>query len=204
MLVVVSPTATFPQVVGSNIRQHREDLGWTQERLAAECQRLGLVRWTRDIQASTESGRRSISLEDAIYIAAALGITITDLLAGTDADPPRQASDDGNWLPARVPVDRVLAVGNSDGTWNNYVDISERFRVTFSQLDAISHQLWGRDYGTERLSRLVKEADPGVKPRVVAARRATAVRAMYQEIANYLEVHGVPPAATESKQEDQS
>ena len=67
--------------VGQRIRAIRETLGWTQGELAARLQR------TQTAVSYWESGRRSLSLDDLVDVARALGVASSELLP--DA-PPRQ------------------------------------------------------------------------------------------------------------------
>lgn len=73
---------TLGQVIGENLKRHREAMRWTQHEMARHLQRSGL-NWARGQVAAVEAGNReSVSFEAMVVLAAALGVGVPDLLAG--------------------------------------------------------------------------------------------------------------------------
>jgi ribosome-binding protein aMBF1 (putative translation factor) len=64
---------------GPNVRKYRDQLGLSQEELAAKCQRMG---WDigRGVIAKIETGTRCVDDIELVKLAKALGITILDLI----------------------------------------------------------------------------------------------------------------------------
>ena len=73
----MSEQKTAPSTVGGRIRKAREDLGWTQERLAAE------AKISKSFISDVERGERDISAGYLLKIANALGASLNYLLRGT-------------------------------------------------------------------------------------------------------------------------
>ncbi|WP_155368178.1 WD40 domain-containing protein [Catellatospora vulcania] len=70
------------RTVGSRIRQLRHERGWSAQKLADECARLGMSSLTRGTIAKIESGSRAkVPLDEVVILARALGITPDELLA---------------------------------------------------------------------------------------------------------------------------
>jgi transcriptional regulator with XRE-family HTH domain len=67
-------------IAGANVRRLREAKGWTQDALAMQTRRAGLL-WTGSVIAAVESGRRAINLDELILLALALGLPVGELLA---------------------------------------------------------------------------------------------------------------------------
>ncbi len=83
---MVTPTPKEPLSAattefGGRVRAQRNELGWSQERLADEC---GL-HWT--YVGQVERGRRNLTLHNILRLAAALGVDPSVLVAGIDAPP---------------------------------------------------------------------------------------------------------------------
>jgi transcriptional regulator with XRE-family HTH domain len=73
---------TLGQVIGENLKRHREGMRWTQHEMARHLQRNGL-NWARGQVAAIEAGNReSVSFEAMVVLAAALGVSLAGLLAG--------------------------------------------------------------------------------------------------------------------------
>lgn len=68
------------------LKEVREGKGWTQQRLAQELQELGDALTQGTIARIETKAIRRISLDDALAIAAALGVSPLHLLAPTDDD----------------------------------------------------------------------------------------------------------------------
>jgi transcriptional regulator with XRE-family HTH domain len=71
-----TPKPSVPMVIGRRIREHREALDLSQERLA---EKAGLH---RTYVGSVERGERNIAGENMVKLAHALGIDPGELLAG--------------------------------------------------------------------------------------------------------------------------
>lgn len=62
--------------VGERIRQRRQELGWTQDQLA---QKAGI---SKSFLSELENGKRSVSANNLLDIARALGVSIDFLMTG--------------------------------------------------------------------------------------------------------------------------
>ncbi len=71
---VPARTHPFLKIVGARVRDRREALGWSQERLAAEAD------LDRTYISGIERGLRNMSLLALLRIARVLGVSLTDLL----------------------------------------------------------------------------------------------------------------------------
>ncbi len=80
-------------VVARNIRAERHRHGWRQRDLA---DRMG---WSVGMVSDTESGQRRIGVEDLPVLCRALGIPLSQLLYGADAED--LAAVDLSWPPRR-------------------------------------------------------------------------------------------------------
>src|SRR5271165_888090 len=76
---------TNPRDIGARIRTAREDLGWTQDQLAAE------VGVSRSAVAQWETGRAGQVTTNLTRIAAVLDVGLDHLMQGTDRRAPPQA-----------------------------------------------------------------------------------------------------------------
>ena len=90
--------------IGSAVRKRRDELGLTQEGLAATCRDLGMG-LTRAEIALIEHGKRNVGVIESLGLAAALGTTLHGLLYGPSVDPLKESSDDdGRPAPKRVDM----------------------------------------------------------------------------------------------------
>lgn len=86
--------------LADRIRALRVGLGWSAQRLADECARMGFPALTRGTIAKIESGaRKSVTAEEIAVLAHVLGVTPTDLLA-SPAWPPNQRNTN---ISGRIP-----------------------------------------------------------------------------------------------------
>ena len=69
---------TPKEKLGANIRMKREELGYSQEKLASVS---GIH---RTYMGSVERGERNISLENIVAISRALGCSVSELLKGVE------------------------------------------------------------------------------------------------------------------------
>lgn len=65
-------------ITGSQIRKLRSQLDLSQEQLSAKCQRVGLD-ISRGTLAKIEAGVRCVSDQEALLLAQALGVSVSDL-----------------------------------------------------------------------------------------------------------------------------
>jgi len=74
--------------LGQRIRDERERLGWSQQRLAQEATDAsgGQIKLARSTLARQEAGEREPGVLEAVYIAQALGVALTALVAPDDDD----------------------------------------------------------------------------------------------------------------------
>jgi transcriptional regulator with XRE-family HTH domain len=70
----------LPALIGTSVARTRAALGLTQEQLAYRLRRHGFTSWTRDVVGALESGRREVSLGDAVVLAAELGLGLPELV----------------------------------------------------------------------------------------------------------------------------
>ncbi len=73
---------TSPQDIGARIRTAREELGWTQDQLAAE------VGVSRSAVAQWETGRAGQVTTNLTRVAATLGVGVEFLMYGRDKHAP--------------------------------------------------------------------------------------------------------------------
>jgi transcriptional regulator with XRE-family HTH domain/proteasome lid subunit RPN8/RPN11 len=71
--------------LGERVRRLRAERGWSAQRLADECARLGQAMLTRGTIAKIESGvRKSVTAEEADVLGRALGVELEALVRGDD------------------------------------------------------------------------------------------------------------------------
>ena len=76
---IFSPSMKHPlNIIGPQVRMLRETAQWTQDQLAARCQRLGLD-ITRETLAKIETAACSVVDHEMIFLALALKIRIEEL-----------------------------------------------------------------------------------------------------------------------------
>ena len=82
---VSSERATMPwdELVGRNLRSHRDRLGWQQEKVASAARDWGLD-WDRSTVAAVERGARSVSLREAVLACRALGLELAQFFDGDE------------------------------------------------------------------------------------------------------------------------
>jgi hypothetical protein len=98
-------SATFGQVIGQNIKAHRNEAGWTQADLAAAMARMGFA-WKRITLAEVEAADRRCGLEELLVLAALFAVPVLALL-----DPGDDIVIDLPKIDARPEVVRQLLVG---------------------------------------------------------------------------------------------
>jgi transcriptional regulator with XRE-family HTH domain len=89
-------------VVARRVREIRKQRGWTAERLAAECARVGASQLTASVIANIESGRRDqqgrrrrdVTVDELLHLAAALDVDMSHLLPSGVGKPYDQAFEE--------------------------------------------------------------------------------------------------------------
>lgn len=71
---------TVAELIGGNISTLRQAIGLTQAELAGAMQAIGFDTWFRQTVAETEAGRRNITIEELVAIAAFLEMPLRALL----------------------------------------------------------------------------------------------------------------------------
>ena len=107
-------TLTMTAIVGANVRQAREDLGWSQQELVDRLAEIG-VNWSRPTVAQLELGKRGTTVDDLVAVALALGVAPHVLLyppPSVDVDVAGEAlpgPDLAHWLfqPDQSPYSEV-------------------------------------------------------------------------------------------------
>jgi transcriptional regulator with XRE-family HTH domain len=90
---------TPSDVVARRVREVRKRLGWSAERLAAECVQVGAPHLTASVLANIESGRRDqqgrrrrdVTVDELLQLAAALRVETRDLLPSGVGKPYDEA-----------------------------------------------------------------------------------------------------------------
>ncbi len=83
-------TETPGQTFARQVRETRERKPWSQEQLASRLKGLG-VDWDRATLARLETGKRKASLDDAMLLAAALGVSPQYLFLPRSSEPVQLA-----------------------------------------------------------------------------------------------------------------
>ena len=92
---MVESTSTLRAVVGHLIRERREELGLTQDDVAAFLRDAGAGEWNRVAIAALELGRRQLDLEELWLVCAAVDLSLEELLdRGEALSGSRQATGD--------------------------------------------------------------------------------------------------------------
>jgi transcriptional regulator with XRE-family HTH domain len=89
-------------VVARRVREVRKQRGWTAERLAAECARVGAPHLTASVIANIESGRRDqqgrrrrdVTVDELLHLAGALDVDLSHLLPSEVGKPYDQAFEE--------------------------------------------------------------------------------------------------------------
>jgi transcriptional regulator with XRE-family HTH domain len=72
---------TVAEAIGANVKRLRESEGMRQADLAKTLRDTGLL-WTRDIVASVERGRRSLSIDELLLLCRVLDVEMSEFFAG--------------------------------------------------------------------------------------------------------------------------
>src|SRR5437016_5826345 len=82
--VTTAEVVPVGKAIGERVAAFRKRHGWQQRELADELQQLGWEGVDRTIVAKLETGRRNISVEELLTLAAALGVEPGALLLPRD------------------------------------------------------------------------------------------------------------------------
>jgi transcriptional regulator with XRE-family HTH domain len=93
------------QIVGSRMRERREELGLTQEHIGSQFEPLLGRPWSRQAVSAAEKGDRSFAAAELVALAAVLHVTVSDLLR-----PPVHEPEVYLGGPYPVPRDVLLAL----------------------------------------------------------------------------------------------
>jgi len=146
--------------LGQRIRDERERLGWSQERLAKEATDAsgGQIKLARSTLARQEAGEREPGVLEAVYIAQALGIALTALVAPDDDDVTVRAQ---HLLRDRSGVLQALEAAHQDRFMQQarLAVIAEQAKALIAEaerrgLPRVAEQL------TRELSRIDEELSP--------------------------------------------
>ena len=76
-------------VIGANLRQIREELGISQNGLAAAISARGTSTWTAATVSALETGRRNVSLSELADLLDVLNLSLRDFLAAPEGAEPQ-------------------------------------------------------------------------------------------------------------------
>jgi transcriptional regulator with XRE-family HTH domain len=110
------------ELLAAGVKAARQARGWTQEEAARRFRFHGLTTWRTGTVGQMEAGLRHPRLDEVILICAALGVTLEQLLPGTD-----EHVELGNGAVMTPPAIRMLLAG----------DYAENVR---QQLDGIPYE----------------------------------------------------------------
>jgi transcriptional regulator with XRE-family HTH domain len=190
---------SLEQVVGLNMRLTREQLGLSQDEVAAKVRAIGLP-WSRSSVTAVEAGAKTLDLGEVVLAAVALAVPVRDLLAGNGnvriaqttlaLSHLRKILGDG-LLPddLRLRVNRP-ATSKADAGAAGEADqkAARRLRVDVSQLSAAANRLWGCSLTAERNRRLGNVQ--GKPARSIQALRGRITRTLLEELEPVIEPKG--------------
>lgn len=212
---MAEPLPTIDRVVGANLKRIRESMNLTQAQAARRFEEQGLPYWNRDTQASVETGRRSLNLEESFVVVRSLGVSLTDLLSGDGVVFIEPDLPDGRGTPLADTLPRALIevrarlVGGTDLELVRSLPhfkvrplsrrqteqffaraaperVAKRFRRSKATIDKVARRLWGHGLEDEYVKRVLKKIRKESTPRSVAAIRATTMKSLYAELGRAL------------------
>src|SRR5690349_20549555 len=109
---------SYREILGQKVRKIRLDRRWRQDDVARLARQRGLP-WNQATVAAIETGRRSLSLGEALLLQMILRVPLSDLLRPTDA---RGADDSEMILIDEVPLSRgdYLALISGDIVYDEW------------------------------------------------------------------------------------
>jgi transcriptional regulator with XRE-family HTH domain len=156
-------TMTVAELIGGNIYTLRRAIGLTQAELAEAMQAIGFDTWLRQTVAETEAGRRDITIEELVAIAAFFEMPLRALLIS-----PGSLIE----MPDGIDVgDRTIEPGD----WINLVEqgrsspLDEAPKLTQQAIDALVGRL-SRPWATRWRRRSKKAPETKAPDAYVAAR----------------------------------
>jgi transcriptional regulator with XRE-family HTH domain len=81
----MAPT-TYSDVLARNIKAHRGRANLSQDLVAARMKALGYTAWLRQTVTNVEKGRRRVTAEEVLGLAAVLETSVASLMKPTDDD----------------------------------------------------------------------------------------------------------------------
>ncbi len=215
MLGVAEALPTIDRVVGANLKRIRESLNLTQAQAARRFAEQGLLFWNRDTQASVETARRSLNLEEAFIVVRSLGVSLADLLSGEGVvfiEPDlldARGKPLGDVLPRALKEVRARLAGGKDLELIRSLPdvrvrplsrrqterflaraaldrVAKRFHRSKASIDKIAKRTWGHGLEDEYVKRVLKKVRKDSSPRSVAAIRAATMRSLYAELGRAL------------------
>src|SRR5215469_13203750 len=117
---------TSTAVIGKQVAEFRERLGWSAARLASELQKAG-IQWERPDVTKLERGfRKSVTVDQALALAAVLNVPLVHLLVPPDdGDTPYRVTAEVTepafrvrcWIRGLFPLRRLMRVGDVRQFW---------------------------------------------------------------------------------------
>lgn len=200
-------------VVGENLRRLRAERSLTQDELGLLLKRNGLA-WQRSHVAAIEAGNReSIEFDTAVVLARALGVQLTELIAGdgpVQLTVEHELSRTGVRETASAPPDswreaptlsgqaaRALIDSMPGGRVSFQADaeLAQRLGLRPEDVYQAAERLWGRNLHQERDRRIDEMGEMPTAER--RARRGHVTRQLAKELMPHLPVaQGVRPKPT--------
>jgi transcriptional regulator with XRE-family HTH domain len=102
---------TIREMFAKRLREMREERGWSQAKLSRRVTELG-YRLDKAAMSRIEGGQRTVTLEDAVALAAALGVPLPALFVGEETEEVEITSEIrvrtpflNGWLAGKMPLD---------------------------------------------------------------------------------------------------
>lgn len=145
------------EVVAQRLRQLRRSRGWSAQRLAEECDRLGAPHLSASVIANIETGRkdtagkrrRDVTVEELLIFSYALNAPTVALLVPFTSEqmqitPNVTATPDAalGWLLGEAPLVLPDGTVRDRETWSKHEAAIRHYRFVWSIFDDI-YELWG-------------------------------------------------------------
>lgn len=167
------PAVSTPSaIVAGNLRRRREELGWSQETLAAGVRAWGFEGFTRGTVAQIENGRRRLSVDELVLFAFLLQTPISPSadVAGPTFPSPEQwfslltvdpsttirvGTKNGPVWILRVPSEHVVNTEVTDAQADEAMaKVARGLGISTDDVSEVAVQLWGHGIIDERERRL--------------------------------------------------
>ncbi|MBI4639621.1 MAG: helix-turn-helix domain-containing protein [Candidatus Tectomicrobia bacterium] len=133
--------------IGDRIREVRESLGWTQERLAME------AKISKGFLSDVENNKRSISAENVLKIANALGASLEYLMRGETSDYEKKRE------PVQIPPELSEAAEKFGWSYSETLTLLETHKSIIARRSKKSLKPLAVE-GWKELHSLIKEMYP--------------------------------------------